>query len=67
MIHGEMADEMKFKPYGIIPPIVTPLTEDGQINEPALRKLINYLIEGGVHGLFPVGTTGEFYAISNDE
>ncbi len=58
---------MKFKPYGIIPPIVTPLTEDGQINEPALRKLINFLIDGGVHGLFPVGTTGEFYAISNDE
>jgi 4-hydroxy-tetrahydrodipicolinate synthase len=58
---------MNFKPYGIIPPIVTPLTKDGKINESALRKLVNFMIDGGVHGLFPVGTTGEFYAISNDE
>jgi 4-hydroxy-tetrahydrodipicolinate synthase len=62
-----MAAEMKFKPYGIIPPMVTPLTAGEKINEPALRKLVNYLIGNGVHGLFPVGTTGEFYALSNDE
>jgi 4-hydroxy-tetrahydrodipicolinate synthase len=62
-----MTKKMKFKPYGIIPPIVTPLTKEGKINESALRKLVNFMIDGGVHGLFPVGTTGEFYAISNDE
>jgi len=32
-----------------------------------LRKLTNYLIEGGVHGLFPVGSQGEFYALTFDE
>ncbi len=58
---------MDFKPYGIVPPMVTPLTDEGKINEPALRKLVNFLIGSGVHGLFPVGTTGEFYALSNDE
>jgi 4-hydroxy-tetrahydrodipicolinate synthase len=62
-----MAVKMNFKPLGIIPPIVTPLTREKKINEPALRQLVNFLIDGGVHGLFPVGTTGEFYAISNDE
>ena len=56
-----------FKPYGIIPPIITPLTEDSQVNEPVLRQMVNHLINHGVHGLFPMGTTGEFYAFSEEE
>lgn len=56
-----------FKPYGIIPPIITPFTPDGQFNEPVFRKMINHLIDQGVHGVFPLGTTGEFYAFSEDE
>jgi 4-hydroxy-tetrahydrodipicolinate synthase len=62
-----MVKKMNFKPYGIVPPMVTPLTDEDKINEPALRKLVNFLIDSGVHGLFPIGTTGEFYALSNDE
>lgn len=58
---------MNFIPKGIIPPVVTPLTDDGQINEKVLRQLINHFIDSGVHGLFPMGTTGEFYAFSNEE
>ena len=58
---------MNFKPFGIVPPIVTPLTKEKKVNEPALRQLVNFLIDGGVHGIFPVGTTGEFYGLSNDE
>lgn len=58
---------MQFKPKGVIPPVVTPLTKEEKVNEKALRKLINYLIDNGVHGLFPIGTTGEFYALSDDE
>ena len=54
-------------PQGIIPAMVTPLTPDDEINELALRKLTNYLIEGGVHGLFPTGSQGEFWALSADE
>ena len=50
---------MQFEPKGIIPAMVTPLTSDGKINVPSLRKLTNYLIEGGVHGVFPVGSQGE--------
>ena len=56
-----------FKPFGIIPAMVTPLTADGAINEHALRKLTNYLIAGGVHGVFVMGSQGEFWAFSADE
>ena len=58
---------MTFQPKGIIPAMVTPVTRDGKINVEALRKLTNYLIEGGVHGLFPVGSQGEFYALTVEE
>ncbi|MCG6535431.1 MAG: dihydrodipicolinate synthase family protein, partial [Syntrophales bacterium LBB04] len=58
---------MTFVPKGIIPAMVTPLTRDGKINEKALRRFIDYLIDGGSHGLFVVGTTGEFYGLSPEE
>jgi len=58
---------MKFQPRGIIPAMVTPFSKEGKINVAALRKLTNYLIEGGVHGLFPVGSQGEFYALTLEE
>lgn len=58
---------MNFKPKGIIPPIVTPFTKEGKLNEPEYRKLIRHLIASGVHGLFPLGTTGEFYAVEQTD
>lgn len=58
---------MDFQPKGIIPAMVTPITSEGKINVEALKKLTNYLIEGGVHGLFPVGSQGEFYALTIEE
>ena len=57
---------MGFVPRGIIPPIITPLTDDGEVNYPVLRQMVNHLIDNGVHGLFPLGTTGEFYAFDDD-
>ena len=54
-------------PHGIIPAMVTPLTADDQINEPALRKLTDHLIEAGTHGVFAMGSQGEFWALSPDE
>lgn len=56
-----------FKPYGIIPPVITPFTEDGQFHEPVFRQMVSHLIDQGVHGVFPLGTTGEFYAFSDEE
>lgn len=58
----ERRKKMKFVPKGIIPPIITPLKENGDVNYEVLKIMVNHLIEEGVHGLFPMGTTGEFYA-----
>jgi len=58
---------MSFTPKGIIPAMVTPFDEKGEVNEVVLRNLVDYLIEGGVHGLFPVGSQGEFYALKKEE
>jgi len=55
------------QPYGIIPAMITPLTKQDELNEPALRKLTNYLVENGVHGLFITGSQGEFWAFSAEE
>ncbi len=54
-------------PSGIIPAMVTPMTQDEEVNEKALRRLTNHLIDGGVHGVFAVGSQGEFWALSSDE
>lgn len=49
---------------GIIPPIITPINIDETINEPELRRQINRQIQAGVHGIFPLGTNGEAYALT---
>ena len=59
--------KVMFTPKGIIPAVITPLTADEKFNEKAMRKLINHLIDGGVHGLFVIGTTGEFYGLTPEE
>lgn len=45
--------------HGIVPPVVTPLTEDMQIDGPSLRRVVRHLIDGGVHGLFILGSSSE--------
>lgn len=45
--------------YGIVPPLVTPLTRDGRLDADGLSALTEHAIGGGVHGLFVLGTTGE--------
>ncbi len=52
---------------GIVVPVVTPFRQDESINEDALRQIVNYLVGAGVHGLFPSGSQGEFWALTTDE
>ncbi len=52
---------------GIITPILTPMNEDESINLDVLRQEVDYLIDGGVDGIFPFGTNGEGYILSEDE
>ncbi|MEG2350969.1 MAG: 4-hydroxy-tetrahydrodipicolinate synthase, partial [Hungatella sp.] len=48
-------------------PILTPMNEDESVNEAELRNQVNRQIEAGLHGLFPFGTNGEGYILSEDE
>lgn len=43
---------------GIIVPLITPLKSGNQLDRSALRKLVRHCLDGGVHGLFPGGTSG---------
>ena len=53
--------------HGIFPPILTPLTDDEEVDHASLRRLVNYLIDGGVNGIWVTGTTGEFPAFDRAE
>ena len=55
------------KMYGIIAVTVTPFLENGEIDYGAAAKHINWLIESGVHGLLPLGATGEFASLTLKE
>lgn len=52
---------------GILVALVTPFAEDGSIDAAALDAHINRLIDAGVHGLVPGGSTGEFTTLSTEE
>lgn len=56
-----------YQPYGVIPPIITPFDAEGHVDFASMAKMAVFLVDGGVHGLFPFGTTGEFYALPDDE
>lgn len=58
---------LKAPPFGVIPAMVTPMTAEEEVHESSLRKLTKFLIDGGVHGLFSVGSQGEAWALSHDE
>jgi len=52
---------------GIITAVITPFDQEEQVDEGGFRTVINYLIDSGVHGLFPVGSQGEFFSLTNEE
>ncbi len=52
---------------GVLTPLVVPFDHHGAINEPELRRYIDWLIERGVHGLYPNGSTGEFTRFTVEE
>jgi len=52
---------------GVIVPILTPLNSDETVDTNSLRRLVNYLIDNGAHGIWVSGTTGEFANLSNKQ
>lgn len=58
---------MKNLPKGMITALVTPFNEDESINFDALRKLVDFQIEKGMHALLIGGGTGEYHTMSKEE
>ncbi|SFL86064.1 4-hydroxy-tetrahydrodipicolinate synthase [Pelosinus propionicus] len=52
---------------GVIPPVVTPVNKDDQVDEVVFRQIIEHVIGGGVHGVFVLGSNGEFYGLDYNE
>ncbi|NLC13108.1 MAG: dihydrodipicolinate synthase family protein [Chloroflexi bacterium] len=61
MQHNRQTGQNRFK--GVVIPMVTPVTPEGNLDEPAVHRLIEYIIDGGVSGIFVLGTTGEAASI----
>jgi 4-hydroxy-tetrahydrodipicolinate synthase len=53
--------------HGSFAVIVTPFTENGDIDENAYRQVVDLVIEAGCHGVISAGSTGEFFLMTNDE
>lgn len=51
--------------HGIIVALHTPLTASGEIDEEALRDHLEWMVQCGIHGIFPCGTMGEGIALSD--
>lgn len=56
---------MKLPLKGIIPPLVTPLLENRELDSIGLNNLIEHVLNGGVHGIFLLGTNGEGPSLNN--
>lgn len=52
---------------GYLPAIMTPFDAQGGLDLPALRRLVEWLAEEGMHGLIVAGTTGEWFSLEQDE
>ena len=52
---------------GIIVPIVTPIDDEERVDEPAMRRVVRHVLDGGVHGIMAMGTTGESTSLTEEE
>jgi len=59
-----MHENQVYNLRGIVPPLATPLHDQDTLDQAGLRKLIKHVIDGGVQGLFMLGTTGEAPSLS---
>ena len=56
-----------FRLEGVLPAVVTPFDKQEEFDEEAFRRLIDWLIERGITGIVPCGTTGEFSLMTQGE
>src|ERR1041384_6925224 len=55
------------RPIGVYAPTVTAFGSNESLNEKGTRDLIRFVLDSGVHGLVPMGSAGEFCALSLEE
>ena len=55
------------KLYGVITAMTTPFTQDNKVDVAALEEQTEFLIQKGIHCLYPCGTTGEMFSMSAEE
>src|SRR5438128_436811 len=53
--------------HGIFVPMLTPLSADDIVDETSMRRLVDFLLDAGVHGIWAMGTTGEFAGLPEAE
>ena len=58
---------MQTRFHGVFTAMVTPMTAAEEVDHNTLAELVLYLIGEGIHGLIPLGSTGEYYALSAQE
>jgi 4-hydroxy-tetrahydrodipicolinate synthase len=51
--------------HGVVPPLCTPLTDDGEVDTASLERLTAFQLDAGVHGLFVGGSTGEIAQLTD--
>jgi 4-hydroxy-tetrahydrodipicolinate synthase len=66
MIEPRDRSTVNFHIEGIVPPLVTPLRDSNELDKEGLERLIEHVIEGGVQGIFILGTTGEMSRLSHE-
>ena len=52
---------------GVIPPILTPVDAEERVEEAGLRRMVEHVIAGGVHGILSLGSNGEFFGLDAEE
>lgn len=52
---------------GVVPPMITPTSADREIDVSCLQSYTKFLVDSGVHALFPCGSTGEFPSLTSDQ
>ena len=64
---GDRPHRARKEHRGVVVPMVTPFTEEGDLDEPAVRRIVDHLLDGGADGFLLLGTTGEGASMSAAE
>ena len=52
---------------GVVIPMITPMNEDGSIDDASLKNFVNFLVDAGANALYPNGTNGESLLLTQAE